>query len=390
MPSHQELPTIQDHLRAYGSEINALVRPNADTRRGAGYDIFGGTNAVLFTREATRDRDLFRATYFDASTGDAVDTLIDERFGEARVLATPGTGQMVLERPLAGTAGSFLKGTRVAVLVPGADVRFAEISANVTYLAGDVTAVVPVRAAIAGIAQPLSVTRDNGYVRLEDPIDDPSWAPKTIDLSQGQDRESDAQFKARTKDNRLARRVGYVKSIVDTCVQVGAGKVALYASDFFGDASDHGINRCFVGASSFRSTPELVRDCRIAVDAVRMLGADLTVMGMTSVRVSAQVSVRLWIPPTTRNRISLSGAAKAAVVEYFNGRQDAFSFRFSAMRGAVLRALRTDVHSVDIVLSEPGIGTPLAEPILSTVTVTNLLPHYSLAASDVTVSIAGP
>lgn len=389
MPSHQELPTVADHLQAYGSEINALIRPNADMRSGAGYDIFAGTNAILFAREATRDRDLFRALYFDASTGDDVDVLIEERFDEFRVLAGPGTGSLVLERPLAGAQGTFFRGTRVLVVVPGADVRFAEVAVDTPYGTADVSAVVPVRATVAGIAQPLSVNRNNGFIRFEDPVEDPSWVPKTIDLSVGQDRENDAQYKARTKTDRLARRVGYAKSIMDACIRQGAAQVALYTSDFFGDDFDHGVNRCFVGFSSFVSTPELVRACRVAVDAVRMLGADLVVMGMTSRRLTVSATVRLWVPPTSRNKLVLAGAAAAAIVEYFNDRQNAFGFRISALRGVVLRALRSDVHSVDFALTDDA-GNAVAEPVLQQTTFTSAIARTFTTPANVRVQILGP
>lgn len=392
MPSRQPLPEIPDYLQAYAAEISALHRQNADVRRGSGYDIFGGTNAVLFSRQAIRDRDVFRAIYFDACYGDDVDTLIQARFGEMRIPAAPGTGTAVFQRPTSG-AGSdtILAGTRVAIIVTGAEPRYVEVSTDTSVSSTQTSVIVPVETITAGASLPISATFNTAFIRLEDPLKDPSWAVVSVTVGAGTDREKDADYKARTRTDRLSKRVGYAKSITDACIAQGAGQVALFASNFLGDDLDHGINRCFVGSASYQSTPDLVTACRIAVDSVRVLGADLLVYGMTQQALSLLVTVNLWLPPAQRNQAALQGAAAAAVVEYLNTLQNAFHFRVSAMRGAVLRALRTDVQSVDFFdNSDPQNPVAMTELNLLDVVTTAQITRYYTTPANVVVSIQGP
>jgi hypothetical protein len=390
VPSHQNLPSIQDHLDAYGAEVNALRRPFADTRRGAGHDVFGGTSAVLFVREATRARDLFRAIYFDSASGDDVDVLLFDRYGETRVGATKGQGQAVITRPApSASGGSFLVGTRILVTTVGGPARFVEVATETPYAAADVTCVVPIQNVTAGTAAPLQADASSAFMRFEDPVDDATWAPNTLAVASGTDRERDADAKARVKADRLSHRVGYVKSITDACVAVGAGQVVLFASDSLNEAADYGINRCFVGFSSYVSTPELVRDCRIAVDSARVLGADLVVMGMDVQFVNVQITVRLWLPPSYRNQVAIQGAATAAVVEYFNNSKNAFAWRLSAIRGAILRAMRTDAQSVDVHVGIPG-GFTYDEPELTTTTYAASISRYYTTPEDILVTVLGP
>lgn len=392
MPSRQPLPQIPDYLQAYAAEISALQRPNADVRRGSGYDIFGGTNAVLFSRQAIRDRDVFRAIYFDACSGDDVDTLIQARFGESRIIASPGTGTAVFQRPTAGAgADTILAGTRVAVIMAGAEARYVEVLSDTSVSSTQTSAIVPVETVTAGASLPISASSSAAFLRLEDPLKDPSWTVVSVTVGPGTDREKEADYKARTKTNRLSKRVGYARSITDACIAQGAGQVALFASNFLGDSLDHGINRCFVGSASYQSTDAIVTACRIAVDAVRVLGADLFVFGMTQQALTLLINVNLWLPPTQRNQLALQGAAAAAAVEYLNTLQNAFHYRVSAMRGAVLRALRADVQSVDFFdNSTPGNPVALTEQNLADVVATDQIIRYYTTPANVVVSIQGP
>src|SRR5580693_466230 len=120
MPASEPLPTITDLLGVFGAGVVARTDPNADVRRGAVYDHFAGVGAILFSREAQRDRDLFRARYFDTADGADLTELVATRFGIARVLDGYGTGTALFTRdsPSAG-AGTIWEGTRI-ILAAGA------------------------------------------------------------------------------------------------------------------------------------------------------------------------------------------------------------------------------------------------------------------------------
>ena len=67
MPSTQPIPTLADLRRAYSDGIVGQRERRADTHDGSAYDLLGGMSAMLFSRQAQRDRDLFRANYFDSA-----------------------------------------------------------------------------------------------------------------------------------------------------------------------------------------------------------------------------------------------------------------------------------------------------------------------------------
>src|SRR5580693_2526382 len=119
MPASEPLPTITDLLGVFGAGVVARTDPNADVRRGAVYDHFAGVGAILFSREAQRDRDLFRARYFDTADGADLTELVATRFGLARILDTYGTGSAVLVRDSAAMGqGTVWEGTRILMSPP--------------------------------------------------------------------------------------------------------------------------------------------------------------------------------------------------------------------------------------------------------------------------------
>src|SRR5437016_2442563 len=69
MPAPDALPAIRDLLGAFADAVLASKDNRADVRRGSVYDHFAGAGAMLLSREAQHDRDLFRALYFDTATG---------------------------------------------------------------------------------------------------------------------------------------------------------------------------------------------------------------------------------------------------------------------------------------------------------------------------------
>lgn len=385
MPSQQDVPSAAQLLDAYGAEIAAIERPAADLHRGSGYDIHGGVGAVLFHRQAIADRDRFRATYYDTAQDLDADILIRGRYGilAARIPDLPGNGTATLTRASAfGGAGTFREGTRVSILPTDISgiVQTFEVSADTAIGASDVLAQVPIRALVNG-NKPVDVTTSQGSLSLDDPTWDSAWRVIEIQCGAGFTKESDAAYKARIKALRLSQRKGYAKSISDACMAVGAGEVALFASDWGG--ADHGINHCFVADAGFVTTPALLTACRIAVDSVRVLGADLFVFGMTNTPLSIALTVQVWSVDQTRAAADISDIATAAVVDFFASSQNSLYWTVDSLSAVVMRQLRGDAQSVVVTPS-------LAEPVRSTMLDTASLPRYVVGVGDVSVTVVGP
>src|SRR5258706_15611328 len=117
MPATEPIPTLAELLSAHGDGIRGLADPTADTRRGAVYDHWAGAGAILFTREAARDRDLFRACYFDTAEGAKLTEIARRRFGVEPIVATFGEGGASLSRDtLNAGEGTVFAGTRISVI----------------------------------------------------------------------------------------------------------------------------------------------------------------------------------------------------------------------------------------------------------------------------------
>jgi hypothetical protein len=294
MPAIEPLPTIRDLLGASADGVVGIRDADADVRRGAVYDHFGGCGAILFTREAARDRDLFRAVYLDTAEGDDLTVLVKLRFGVDRILPSYGTGTALLTRPTpAAGAGTVWRGSRILVFasVSSPAARYYAVGADVAVGAGATTVSVPVRATDTGPGSAVSLSGP-AIARVDDPLWDPSWIVTAIQCSDGTSLESPADLRARARSTPLAARRGYAEAITSACVEQGASYVALFDSNL--PAQDNGLYCCYVADAGFQTTTRLVRACTAALESYRVCGADLQVLGMqrASVDVSATVTLR--------------------------------------------------------------------------------------------------
>src|SRR5579859_2502886 len=294
MPATDSLPTLRDLLGAAAAGIVGVREQRADVRRGAVYDHFAGAGAILFTREASRDRDLFRAVYLDTAEGDDLTHLVKARFGIDRVLSSFGTGAALLTRATtAGGAGTVWAGTRILVFAsaasPGA--RSYAVSSDVAVGLTATAVSVPIRAAQAGQGSAVNLSGP-AVARVDDPLWDASLAVAAIQCGDGTSLEPAADLRARARAARHAARKGYAQAISDACVAQGAVHVALFDSNF--TPTDSGLSHCYVADAGFTTPPRLLRACTAALERYRVCGADLQVLGMqrASIDVSATVMLR--------------------------------------------------------------------------------------------------
>jgi len=294
VPASDPLPSIRDLLTASSNAIVGTRQPVADTRRGAIYDHFAGSGAILVTREAARDRDLFRAVYLDTAEGDDLTRLVKLRFGIDRIVPSYGTGTALLTRTsVAAGAGTVWQGTRILVFASAASPtpRSYAAAGDVAVGAGATAVTVPIRAADLGPGSAVSLTGP-AVARVDDPLWDPSWQVAAIQCSDGTALESAPDLRARARATRLAARNGYPDAMTAACVAQGAAYVALFDSDF--TPTDNGLCHCYVADAGFSTSARLIRACTIALEGVRVCGADLQVLGMqtATVPVSAIVTLR--------------------------------------------------------------------------------------------------
>lgn len=388
MPSDEPIPTVQDFLDAYEGELAGNRDLLADTRRGSGYDVWNGVNSILWVRQANRDRDIFRAIYFDTAEDRQLEIIGEERYDIERIQSSRGIGETVVERPAAGAAGTFLVGTRIEVVKPGAStVRSYRLTQETPYTAAELKIRLAVEALEPGPDTAIDTTQEPGLVlRFGDPIEDPDFVINEVVCAAGTDRENNDAYRARIREERAALRVGYVHSITEACVEAGAVQVALFSSDYLGTSVDHGLNRCFVGDANFETTEELLDACRIAVDSVRVAGADMTVFGMTNEPTIVRVDVRFWESPGNFDLVQSEKDVRAAVLNYFDTRENPFYFRIDGIAARVLRAIRnTQEVTVDTFPVEPTLAT-----LFDTVPIKRHVPKPLFLAPLVPVTFKGP
>ena len=294
MPASGPLPSIRDLLTASANAVVGTRQPVADTRRGSVYDHFAGSGAILVTREAARDRDLFRAVYLDTAEGDGLTRLVKLRFGIDRIVPSYGTGTALLTRAsVAAGGGTIWDGTRILVFASAASptARSYAAASDVAVAAGVAAITVPIRAADLGPGSAVSLAGP-AIARVDDPLWDPSWQVAAIQCSDGTALESAPDVRARARATQLAARNGYPDAVTAACVAQGAAYVALFDSDF--TPTDDGLCHCYVADAGFSTTTRLIRACTVALEGVRACGADLQVLGMqtATVPVSAVVTMR--------------------------------------------------------------------------------------------------
>ena len=382
MPAIEPIPTIPQMLDAAAAELWAR-RPAADAHRGSVYDVEAGTGAMLWIREANRDRASFRGCYVDTCEGSALDWRILKFGGPARVDATKGTGSALITRAtVAGGQGTVWAGTRVAVAALGQVPRFYRVAADTLIDAATSGALIPIEAETAGSG----VAVDSGSLNVprmwfEDRVWDSTWQVTAVSCSDGTVRESDAEYRARWRQGKLDRRPGYRKAIEDALVAQGAVHIALFESDYSG--ADNGINRIFVADGAWQSPVDLLRRCILALESVKVAGCDTTVWGITRTEAAFDLTANLWEQPGNADEAAIRTAVQDGVLHYFSGRDNAFIFRRDGATGSAMQACPA-LQSLTYGASDP------ADTTLSTVLESTALPLLYTSRDLIHVTVAGP
>ena len=391
MPSALPLPTIAELLKAFDDAVIGQKEPRANVRRGSCYDHFAGVGAILFSRQAQRDRDLFRAIYFDTSDGDDLTNLGAARFTSvaARAADTFGTGLASLSRLTAGAgAGTIYQGTRISVisLAGTSELRSYVVSQDTPVGATATSVSVPVRASVTGAGTAIAAASGGTILlRLEDGAFDATLIVQSVQCGDGTAFEQAKNYRARVRQGRLDTRKGYTKLIFSTLAAIGATNVVAFPSNYTSDANDCGLNLIYVGDAGYAAPPALVAACSLAMDNVGVYGTQLQVLAMATSALTVSAVVSLWDDPGAFNLTSVAYDIRQALVAYFDGRSNAFTYRLDAMAGAMTGA-SASVQSVSFT-------TPTADQTLTTGTPPQfpaVLTRVTLTPANVLLSFQGP
>lgn len=327
-------PTIRELIQIAGSATRGSLDKTSDFITGSDYDVFAGPAAIIWSREAARDTDIFNDVNFNTADGDALTVLVRKRFGKERILDTRGSGSATLSRTSSGVADTVWKGTRISII--GSTPKTYRVTKNVDASSVALTVDVPIEAVDIGPGSAADVS-GVGNLRLEDSLQDPSWIPSRLTCTDGTFFEKADVFRARVKKERFDERVGQTKSIITTCQNAGAANVMLFRSDYAGDAYDFGLNVCYVGDLGYSGTPDLVKACTLALRKTRVAGDHLQVLPMTKMLLDIDADVYLNDSPPLFDLTRLERIQVSSVLQYLNGGSGRYTFSLDGIRAAIAR-----------------------------------------------------
>jgi hypothetical protein len=118
----------------------------------------------------------------------------------------------------------------------------------------------------------------------------------------------------------------------------------------------------------------------VALEQVRVAGADLLVLGMAPTPVALVITAQLVADPQDFDVVDLRTSITARVLDVFAARPQWWEFSTEALAGEVARAApgAVLVAKVDATPPPPAPGFPAA------------LPRFTLAAKDIAVKFVGP
>lgn len=329
-------PTIIEFLDAAAAGVHGSADGAADYLRGSDYEVLSGPCAVIWSQEAQRDTDLFRAIRFNDAEDDQLTEMMLARYGAVRFLDSRGTGRVTLTRPTTTAGGGTIwQGTRIGLAGgPTGTTAYYRTTADTTVAPSDVFIELAIEAVETG---PSSKANATTGLFFDDPLWDPSWVVTALDCGPGTVFEPAAEFRARVQRERLSSRVGHPQKLIDTCKLAGAANVAIFRSDYGGDATDGGLNYCYVGDPGYSATPDLLRACTKALRGARVLGDHLQVLPMRRQVVDVEAQVTLNVSPTLVDTSRLYRIHAAAVAQYFGGLAGRWAYSRVGLYSALAR-----------------------------------------------------
>lgn len=388
MPSAFAEPTVAELLQAFEDGVRAQKDRYVDVREGALYEHWSGVAAILWSREARRDTDLWRAVYLDSAEGKDLTNLLQDRYDFEREEDDYGTGTALLKRTsTAAGAGTVWEGTRILVHGDAQLPKIYVVTEDKDVGATDTTATISIRADRVGPGTAIAVIAGSPLARVDDPIWDTAWTVDTLTCTDGASFEPAPQARARFRETRKAARAGFVDAIVTACKAVGAANALLFPSNYAGEAYDYGLNVAYVGDENFTATDALVRAVKIELENWRVLGDNLQILPMARANLVVDADVNLWDTPGRVNQAEVRALLKGAIKGYFDGRTAGFSYDRDAMSGAMLKA---SPAAQFVTFNAPSSDVQLMTTIGGLPNFPATLTRYQVRDDDITLTLLPP
>lgn len=379
MPSTLPLPELSDLVKAFPKAVRAEHENHVDDTQGSLYEVIGGGSAIIWQQQTQRDRDLFRAIYFDTAEDSDLTNLIEQRYGVTRTLDTYGIGYANLQRATAAAgAGTIWAGTRLSIPGSLGDLRYYQVSSDTAVSASSLAVNVPIQACDVGTGTAADVS---GGIQVQDPLWDNTWSGTRLVCAEGTDFEDATTYRARTREALRNSRVGFVKSLTDACTNIGAVNSVFLASNYSG--VDYGLNAAYVADVGYSGSTTLLRAVAVKLESYRVMGADLAICPLNYSRVTVSATINLWDAPSRFDTVSIEQAIIDYLVSYFNDSRHYYTYRVDGLAAACMKASRA-VQSVTFT-------NPSSDALILTGnTLPSSLNRYTLAAQDITLSFSGP
>lgn len=382
-------PSISDLLNAYTGAIRGQSDELADVRRGAIYEMIGGTAAIVWSREVQRDEDQFRAVSFNTAVGDDLTDMGFRRYGISRILETAGVGIANITRATTSAgAGTIYAGSRIQVFSALTDPQYYKVTQDVPVLSTQKNVTVPVQAVETGSGTSVTIVQPD-RAALADPLWDSTFKVASLIVADGTDLEPADVYRARVRSTRMASRRGFSTAIIDACESVGAVHVALFESNTTilntDPYEDLGLNVCYVGDSGYTGSTKLVNDCKLAIEKARCLGDNMQVLPMSASRLTIDAAVTLSVAPSTLDQIALKGLIADSMAQYI-GRDGAFGYRLNAMAASVYRTVAV---TQSVAFNAPSSDASLLVTEGGIANFPDVLTRYFLSTSDISVALNG-
>lgn len=389
MPSALAEPTLAELLRAFEDGVR-VKDPYADVREGAVYQHWGGVAAILWSRIARGDTDLWRAIYLDSAEARDLTNLLSDRYDFDRQLDTRGPGTALLQRPTADAgAGTVWVGTRLLVGSAASEPKRFRVTGLKEVDASDLAVEVAIEAERpgAGTAVDFSSGDADRFARIDDPLWDATWTVSRLTCADGTSFESAPQARARLREARRVARAGFVDAITQACIDAGASHALLFPSDYAGTDEDIGLNMAYVGDGGFQGSDTLVREVILALESWRVLGDNLQVRPLSRSDLTIRANVYLWESPARVNQPELQKQLKGAILGYFDGATGGFSYQLDTLVGAMLGASGA-VQWVEF--ETPTSDAGVMQTIGGRLNFPATLNRYRVQSNDITLALLPP
>ncbi len=383
-------PTTQEFIDAFSSAIRGAKDKHADIRRGSRYETLAGVSAILWSRQAQRDTDLFRATRDESADDRDLTERMWRKYAIERREDTYGRGTAVFTRYAAYYgAGTIWAGTRIYLLPRDGQTegKYYVVTRNTEVSSDKLVATdVPIRAEGVGLGWAISESA-LGAFRLDDVLWDTAWTVTSLECSNGTVFESASEFKARVRQTLLDTRVGHRTAIVAACNVAGAASVVLFSSDFGGSSEDHGLNMCYVGDAGFTTTDGMIPACILALESVRVMGDNIQVLPMQQSTLTIRATVYLREDPSRYDRDYLYRQLSARIVQSMGGIEGGFTYSLEGLAGDMVVS-SNDVQEVEF--HEPSADGTVLSLSGGLLNFPTTLTRYRTTLSDIHLTFAGP